>query len=62
MTKQVIVRQAYKQCKKEAKKAVAIARSNAYNELYTELDTKNVQLKILRLAKETQGTCHIYDR
>ena len=44
--------QEYKQCKKEARKAVAIARAEAYDQLYSDLDTKEGKGKIFRLAKQ----------
>ena len=47
---------AYKQCKKEAKKAVAIAKAEASEEIYKELDTRSGQEKIFRLAKQRQSS------
>ena len=41
----------YKQCSKEAKRTVAIAKSEAYDNLYEELDTKEGQQKVFKLAK-----------
>ena len=53
----------YKQCSKEAKRTVAIAKSEAYDNLYEELDTKEGQQKVFKLAKmrnkSTKDITHI---
>ena len=55
--------QEYKQCNKEVKKAVAISKAEAYDQLYSELDTKEGKGKIFRLAKQrlksTRDMAHI---
>ncbi|KAK3895134.1 hypothetical protein Pcinc_001149 [Petrolisthes cinctipes] len=62
-TREEADRVAYKQCNKEAKKAVAIAKAEAYDQLYNELETKEGQGKIFRLAKQrnksTRDITHI---
>ena len=62
-TKQNTDRAEYKQRCKEAKIAVAIAKSEAYDNLYDELDTKEGQGKIFNLAKQrnksTKDITHI---
>ncbi|XP_064116697.1 uncharacterized protein LOC135222539 [Macrobrachium nipponense] len=54
---------AYKEANKLAKKTVAIAKDIAYDQLYKELDTKEGQGKIFKLAhmrnKNTKGITHI---
>ena len=47
-------RDAYRSLNRETKKMVAIAKSDAYDQLYTELDTKEGKGKIFRLAKQRQ--------
>ena len=53
----------YKQRNKEVKKAVAIAKAEAYDQLYSELDTNEGKGKIFRLAKQrlksTRDITHI---
>ena len=53
----------YKQCSKEAKRTVAIAKAEAYDNLYEELDTKEGQRKVFKLAKRrnksTKDITHI---
>ena len=53
----------YKQCSKEAKRAVSIAKSEAYENLYEELDTKEGQQGVYKLAKKrkksTKDITHI---
>jgi len=41
----------YKNAKKEAKKAVAIAKNNAYKGLYQKLNSKGGENKVFKLAK-----------
>ncbi|XP_064108009.1 uncharacterized protein LOC135216564 [Macrobrachium nipponense] len=54
---------AYKEANKLAKKTVAIAKDRAYDQLYKELDTKEGQGKIFKLAhmrnKSTKDITHI---
>ena len=54
---------AYKEKNKIAKRTVAIARNNAYDQLYQDLDTKEGQGKIFNLAKmrnkSTKDVTHI---
>ena len=45
-------KESYKLFKKEAEKVVAIAKSDAYDQWYEELDTKEGQGKIFRIAKQ----------
>ncbi|XP_063589595.1 uncharacterized protein LOC134766592 [Penaeus indicus] len=45
-------RENYKEYCKEAKRAVAIAKAKAYDRLYEELDTKEGQEKVFKLAKQ----------
>ena len=45
---------AYKTAKKEAKRNVAIAKARAYGHLYADMDTTEVQKKVLRMAKERE--------
>ena len=56
-------KETYKLCKKEAKKAVTIAKREAYDQLYEELNTKEGQGKIFRIAKQrnksTKDITHI---
>ena len=56
-------KEAYKESCREAKKAVAIAKSEAYDQLYEELNTKEGQGKIFKLAKRrnksTKDITHI---
>lgn len=56
-------REAYKICCKEAKRMVAVAKSEGYDHLYEELDTKEGQEKIFKLAKSrnksTKDITHI---
>ncbi|KAK3895133.1 hypothetical protein Pcinc_001148 [Petrolisthes cinctipes] len=62
-TREEADRVAYKQCNKDAKTAVAIAKAEAYDQLYNELETKEGQGKIFRLAKQrnksTRDITHI---
>ena len=62
-TKEDTDKEEYKQRCKEAKVAVAIARAEAYDNLYEELDTKEGQGKIFNLAKQrnksTKDITHI---
>ena len=44
----------YKTAKKEAKRNVAIAKARAYDHLYADMDTTEVQKKVLRMAKERE--------
>ncbi|KAK4309954.1 hypothetical protein Pmani_018421 [Petrolisthes manimaculis] len=56
-------RESYKICCKEAKQTVAVAKSEGYDHLYEELDTKEGQGKIFKLAKSrnksTKDITHI---
>ena len=56
-------RKRYKQCSKEAKRTVAIAKSEAYENLYEELNTKEGKQKVFKLAKmrnkSTKDITHI---
>lgn len=56
-------RQRYRECNKEAKKAVAIAKYEAYDQMYAQLETKEGQGKIFKLAKQrnksTKDITHI---
>jgi hypothetical protein len=44
-------KEAYKERCKETKRSVAIAKSEAYSQLYSKLETEEGQSKILKLAK-----------
>ena len=45
-------KQEYKEMRREAKKEVAKAKSNAYDELYQGLDTKEGEKTLHRLARQ----------
>ena len=45
-------KQEYKEMRREAKKEVAKAKNNAYDELYQELDSKEGERTLYRLARQ----------
>ena len=54
-------REEYKRAKSEAKKAVSEAKTNAYEEMYRRLDTKEGEQDIYKLAKTRTKKCKDID-